>query len=186
MKKIAITVILCTLFFPIQAQENSVEKSIYGVQTGLLGVWGFNESRLSNEIALRTEVGFDLGLFDTFLIPGDVQTIWVPVISLEPRWYYNLDRRVRKGKSIVRNRANFLSLNVTYAPDIFVISSVDNINVPNQVSIIPTWGVRRTIGKFLSYETGFGIGYVTVLDNDIIGDKSDVAVNVHLRIGFDF
>ena len=40
MKKIALTAILCTLFFTVKAQETSVEKSINGVQTGFFGIYG--------------------------------------------------------------------------------------------------------------------------------------------------
>src|SRR5690554_1852334 len=37
----------------------SVEKSVLGIQTGLLGIWAFHEAKLSNKWALRTELGFD-------------------------------------------------------------------------------------------------------------------------------
>lgn len=42
---------------------------MYGIQTGLLGVWVYNEARLTNSIALRTEIGFDFGVWkSTFYI----------------------------------------------------------------------------------------------------------------------
>ena len=45
------------------AQDSlSVKKSIYGFQVGFLGVWAHNEARISNKIALRTELGFDFGI----------------------------------------------------------------------------------------------------------------------------
>ena len=37
-----------------KAQETNVEKSTFGVQTGVLGIWAYNEAKLSNAIALRT------------------------------------------------------------------------------------------------------------------------------------
>ena len=147
---------------------------------------------MSNEIALRTEVGFDLGLFDTFLIPGDVQTIWVPVISLEPRWYYNLNRRIRKGKRITRNTGNFLSLSVTYHPDLFVLNINDprDIRIRDQIAIVPTYGLRRSLGKHFSYEFGIGFGYRHVFEERqgtfTRPGYSDLTGNLLLRIGFDF
>lgn len=77
-------------------QENpaSVEKSLFGVQTGLFGIWGFHEARLSNRIALRSELGLDAGfLFSKYHGNGFVLT---PVISVEPRWYYNIQKREGK------------------------------------------------------------------------------------------
>lgn len=60
-----LTILLLVLFsFKSIAQAQplpSVEKSIFGVQTGILGLWVHNESRLTNSIALRTEVGLDVG-----------------------------------------------------------------------------------------------------------------------------
>ncbi|WP_344714740.1 hypothetical protein [Winogradskyella damuponensis] len=42
----------------MKCQNTSVEKSIFGLQTGVLGIWAYNEAKLSNTIALRTEHGF--------------------------------------------------------------------------------------------------------------------------------
>lgn len=185
MKKIIFTLSLMVLYvLSSQAQDASVEKSLFGAQAGFFGVWAYNESRLSNELTLRTELGLDLTVFNNFFISG-TRTLWTPVINLEPRWYYNLNKRKEKGRSIANNNGNFLSLKFSYNPDLFVISSEDNIFVPNQISIVPTWGIRRSIGKHFTYETGFGLGYSRVLDN-VLGDRNATVANLHLRIGFDF
>jgi len=34
-----------------------------GIQTGFLGIWVHNESKLSNTISLRSELGFDSGFW---------------------------------------------------------------------------------------------------------------------------
>ncbi|HEX3166783.1 MAG TPA: hypothetical protein VHQ93_11035 [Chitinophagaceae bacterium] len=56
-----ITLVLVSLSIFCNAQKASVEKSVFGIQTGFLGIWAHNESRLSNRIALRSEIGFDAG-----------------------------------------------------------------------------------------------------------------------------
>lgn len=180
MKKITLTIILCACTFISKAQETNVEKSIYGAQIGVLGFYGYNESRLSNTIALRTELGLDGGVYISKSFGNDF--IFTPVITLEPRWYYNLEKRASKSKSIRRNSGNFLSLKVSYHPDLFVISSRRNTFVPNQISIIPTWGIRRNLGKKLNFETGIGIGYRRIFNKNYI-DKNEGVVNLHLRIG---
>ncbi|GAL79714.1 hypothetical protein JCM19274_3126 [Algibacter lectus] len=62
-KKYLVLFVLAVLSVTSYAQKASVEKSTYGVQTGFLGVWVHREVKLSNEIALRAEVGMDLGLW---------------------------------------------------------------------------------------------------------------------------
>ncbi len=42
-----------------------------------------------------------------------------PVITAEPRWYYNLNKRVSKSKNIEGNSGNFISLKTSYHPDWF-------------------------------------------------------------------
>lgn len=125
MKKITLLFFAVVSILSLNAQETSVEKSIFGLQIGTFGVYGYNESRLSDEVTLRTELGFDAGLL---LERGDrgSDLIFTPNITLEPRWYYNLDKRQSKGYQTDANSGNFLSLKVIYNPDWFVL------NDPNQ------------------------------------------------------
>ncbi len=180
MKKILLTLTFCGLTFITNAQDASVEKSTYGIQTGFLGIWAHNESKLSNQIALRSELGLDTGIFGSDI--NDINGfILAPAITLEPRWYYNLNKRQNKSKRIDGNSGNFISIKTTYHPDWFVISNEDNINFISDISIIPTWGIRRNIGNHFNYEAGFGIGYVHYFE-----EESGVTVNLHLRIGYRF
>ena len=80
MKKI-ITFIFLSLSIFCKAQNSSVEKSVFGIQTGFLGIWGHNESRLSNKIALRSEIGFDAGYQSGFFYTEDVFFL-APVLTL--------------------------------------------------------------------------------------------------------
>lgn len=110
-----------------------------------------------------------------------------PAFTVEPRYYYNLNKRINKARSITGNSGNFISLKTTFHPDWFLISNEDNVNVVSDISFVPTWGIRRTIGMHFCYEAGFGIGYRRYLQSDgYYGDKDYVAVNLHLRIGYKF
>ena len=187
MKKIAFTLILCGLTLIAKSQNVSVEKSTYGIQTGFLGIWVNNEIKLSNQIALRSEIGFDSGIWGGDFYEG-TGFLLTPVITLEPRLYYNLNKRVSKSRRIDGNSGNFISLKTSYHPDWFVISNKDNVSVISDISIIPTWGIRRNIGKHFTYETGIGIGYRYVFAKQagFLENESEVAVNLHLRIGYRF
>ena len=48
MKRMAVVLIL-GFCVSAQGQNNTIEKSLFGLQTGLAGLWMNNESKLSNE-----------------------------------------------------------------------------------------------------------------------------------------
>ena len=187
MKKLLVTLILCGFLFNSWAQDASVEKSTFGVQTGWFGFWLYNEAKLSKEIVLRSEIGIS----GEFYINGYYDNSWFlvgPTFSLEPKWYYNIKRRNDKGKSISGNSANFISLNTKFVPDWFYTTNNDKLIFFEQLSIIPTWGIRRNIGNHFNYEAGIGLGYIIYFRQrvSISENEHDVAVNLHLRIGYKF
>ena len=181
----------CMIFFffvsVTKGQVISVEKSIFNIQTGFLGVWLNNESKLSDKVALRSEIGFDAGYFmgSFYSKTGFFMT---PVLTLEPRWYYNLKNRVAHSKKIKSNSGNFFGIKVSYNPDWFVISNYDGLSVVNQVSLIPKWGIRRNLGNHFNFEGGGGIGYKYYFSEkaDYLRRENEAAVDLHLRIGFQF
>jgi len=139
------------------AQEGSVENAIFGIQTGITGVWFNNELKLTNSLILRSEIGIehDFTLGDHYDGSG---FILQPVLTLEPRYYYNLKMRNSKGKNISGNSGNYISLKTSYHPDWFVINLDEDITKTADLSIVPTWGIKRKIGSHLTYETGIGLG----------------------------
>jgi hypothetical protein len=185
--KMIFTLSICLFTIISNAQDASVEKSTYGIQVGVLGIYAHREVKLSNEIALRAEVGMDAGLFGGSFYPKNGYLI-TPVITLEPRWYYNLEKRISKSKNISGNSGNFLTIQTSYHPNLFVISNYDNIEIADQISIIPTWGIKRNIGNHFTYETGIGIGYRYIFAKSVgyAKNEGETAANIHLRIGYRF
>jgi hypothetical protein len=199
MNKFYTLLIALSFTINISAQEQStstgtVEKSMFNIQTGLVGFWASYEARLSDRWTLRTEAGLDLWAYETNeSTPSGTKTetgtALVPSISLEPRWYYNIAKRNREGKHTVNNSANFITVAIEYYPDLFLIGSVpDDIYVPDQISIIPKWGMRRSIANSnFNYELGGGVGYTAYLEEaGNMKQSSDVAIDFHARIGYTF
>ncbi|WP_298546356.1 hypothetical protein [uncultured Aquimarina sp.] len=195
MKKIVLTLFFCALTLGVKSQnatnkqqEPSVEKSIFGIQTGFAGLWIYNEFKLSNQIAFRTELGLDAYENDDFY--PDAGFLLVTTTSIEPRWYYNLNKRSNKSKRIDNNSGNFFALKTTLRLDDLLIKFGDdeNARIVSNLSIIPTWGIRRNIGKHFNYETGIGVGYIHYFSKNsgFTKDKGEVAINLHLRIGYQF
>ncbi|MFN3908555.1 MAG: hypothetical protein ACK4JX_05935 [Flavobacterium sp.] len=187
MKKILLSIILFGFTMVNHAQDASVEKSIFGIQTGLVGIWAHHEAKLNNSIALRSEIGLDAG-FSRGIFSEQLLFIMAPTITLEPRWYYNLERRAGKNKRIDGNSGNFISLKTSYVPDWFVISNFDNVGVIEHIELIPTYGIKRNIGKHWQYEAGFGIGPRLVLYKQYGFDSNNIEIagNLHVRIGYRF
>lgn len=187
MRKILIVLILCGIVITSKGQDYSLEKSTYGIQTGILGVWVHGEHKLTKSVSLRSEIGFDSGLFGGSFY-DKTGFFFTPNLSMEPRWYYNLGRRIAKSKNISNNSGNFIGLKFTYNPDWFMISNYDNLKIINQISIIPKWGIRRVYWNHFSFETGIGIGYRYIFAKSAgyLENVSETAIDLHLRIGYTF
>ncbi len=183
-KLFAVVLFMTTNFI---AQNTSVEKSIWGIQTGILGIWIHNEYKLSNKVALRSEIGFDGGYrYSDFF--GYNYYVLAPVLTAEPRWYYNLEKRNKKGKNISKNSGNFVGLKTSFHPNWFTISNEDNIEVTPQITIIPKWAIRRTVGNHFTYEAGIGIGYQYIFYKNAgyADNESTWAPDLHIRLGYTF
>lgn len=183
-KKFFYTLISSLVYLVGNSQTASVEKSTFGIQTGLLGVWAHNEMKLTNQIALRTEFGLNAAFFAGNFYPK-TGFLMTPVLIAEPRWYYNLDKRLSKSRNIAGNSGNFFSIQTSYHPNWFVISNYDNFKTFNLVTLIPTWGIKRNIGKHFTYESAIGIGYGHQF-RESYGDLEGVSINLHARIGYRF
>ncbi|SHJ20692.1 hypothetical protein [Aquimarina spongiae] len=170
------------------SQNASVEKSVFGIQAGFAGLWVHNELKLTNQLALRTEIGFDAYENDDYY--PDAGFLFSTVLTLEPRWYYNLNKRASQSKSIDGNSGNFFALKSSLRLEDLLIEFGDDedVNMVNNLSIVPTWGIRRNLGKHFNYEAGAGIGYIHFFakDAEFEKDKGELAINLHLRIGYRF
>lgn len=84
---------------------------------------------------------------------GGVQYIFAGFVDLQSRYYYNLEKRKRKGKRYKMNSGNFLAMRMLYTgPD--VASSFVRFD-NHSFSVGPTWGIQRAYRKLnLAYSMG--------------------------------
>lgn len=156
-------------------EKKSVEKSIFNVQAGFVGLYANNELKLYKDLVLRTEVGLEPSWF-----VGN-GTIWHPNLRLEPRYYYNMGKRSEDGKNIQNNSGNFFGVAFNYRPAANLFKSSDNIRGIESYSVVPKWGIRRSFAKNFNYEAGVGFGYRHEVD---YGNFAEI--DLHLRIGYSF
>ena len=189
MKKTILTLIILLNLLVVYGQNDNQIKIFRGFQTGILGLWINQENKLYSQLYVRSEIGLDAGLilgegFNTYK-----NAFLTPVITIEPRYYYNLNNRIKKNKFTNFNSANFVTLSLKYHPDWFVISSENDINVMEQVSIIPKWGIKRSIAQSnFNYEIGLGLGKVYYFSKKYGYSRnySDTKLDLHIRIGYNF
>ena len=171
-KKLLIILIAIFGITTIKAQQASVERSISGVQVGIPTFRFYYETRLSESSTLRAEAG----LGSLFLVgPWGGGLVMFPEFSVQPRWYYNLNRRNQRGRNISNNAADFLTINT-----IIFIASGGGLG-DSGILFIPTWGMRRNLGRYFEYELGVGVGYAFGFNGG-----SGVIYRPHFRIGHRF
>lgn len=76
-------------------------------------------------------------------------------ISITPKFYYNRNKRIAKGKPAELNSGNYFGLRVKYTTKSFS----ENEQVRDALLFNAHWGMQRAIGKRWTCNTHFGVGY---------------------------
>jgi len=82
----------------------------------------------------------------------------LPTIDVEPRIYYNLDNRARRGKRMEGNQGNYFSLLIKNVLPFPVASDVEGDRIVGATLVTPMWGMRRVWGGHWLFELGGGVG----------------------------
>ncbi|TRW22403.1 hypothetical protein FMM05_18035 [Flavobacterium zepuense] len=193
MKKLRCFIIALTAFcgFSTYAQDSLITqplptvRSLVNIQVGIVGGYVSYEARISNQFALRTEAGLATNLYSRIS-----EGYFTPNLTVEPRWYYNIEKRARLNKRTRNNSANFATVAVTYYDAVFKVRGGDDDDyVPQQIAFMPKYGIRRDIGRTnLNYEIALGIGYLLFLDDATkpTVKTGELAADIHFRIGYTF
>jgi hypothetical protein len=178
MKRVIVILSILVLSVPAKSQKQELQhqdKSIFGVQAGFLGAWIYGEYEVLNKVAIRGEMGIDIGAWGSFY--DDRSFLFSsPVFTLEPRWYSKANR----------DKGFFLALKTSYTFDWFEVGS--RKEKMGAFLCIPSIGIRRALGKHFDYEIGAGWGFQRRYTKDLGYDHNlDGSVpNVRLRIGYHF
>lgn len=182
-KILFLLLIFCTIHIFSQ-QKVSIEKNLINAEIGVLGAYLNVEYKINNYIAIVPEIGLDSEIFGGSYYKKTGFKL-LPVISLEPKWYYNLGKRNNLDKKISNNNANYLSFKTSFNPNWFAISNFNNITTINQLTLLSNWGIRRNITKNLNYDIAIGSGFRYLLLKKVGYDNNKIKliINLKLRIG---
>ncbi len=144
--------VLC--YESVLSQEAKVEKNITAINFTIAptGASISHELRLASRLSLKGELG--LNYYYAF-----TRHLLFPYLNLQTRWYYNLYKRERKSKKTFGNSANFFGLYGAYQPE---FPSLLDKEVSSKLAygISPIWGIRRQLGKKISFECYIGYPFL--------------------------
>lgn len=150
--------------FPIGRKATIIGRA--GVNFGMaLGSW-------------RTGTGVDWANSDFLWMAA-------PVIEIEPRWYYGLDRRERHGRSTDKNAGSFLSLGVQNIFPGYISDS--NMRIIGSTTFAPAWGLRRVWAEHWMFEFATGLRFGVTHEGDWWGGERTIDhLDVNVRFGYAF
>ncbi len=164
-KRIILLPILSLLTFMSFGQEKSKDSSLNTYEKIDLGINGIGlslETPLSRKILSEFAIGLGPS-YDIYDEDGITQSMDWHWALLEPsfycsaygKFYYNREKRLNKGKSLLFNTGNFVGLKVKYvsqslsSPQYYSNTLLANLN----------WGAQYALGKHWVYSFSFGLGY---------------------------
>ncbi len=160
MKRLLFFTVFCLVTINIYTQTERIQN----IHSAKLTILGFS---YSYEMSLATEssVNFELMLAGAFGSAVYYDDYWIiaPVLRVEPRLYYNYIRRAGKNKRVLNNAANYISLSADYQAGVGIgLNAVSYANL----SVVPKWGMRRSIGNHFFFEGAAGIGAMATSPDD--------------------
>lgn len=184
MKRLIFLTLVFVVINVYSQEKATVKKSLTGIQVAFLGAELYNEARLSDDFSLRSQLELHASIW---LGPAYSKTGFalVPSISLTPKFYYNLRKRVSRGKNATNNSGNYLAAKLMYVPEWFVITNSNEIEilVNEAIIIIPTWGFRRNFARHFNYEFRAGVGLGKELKKSY---SPFLAIDLSFKVGYDF
>ena len=171
MKKILLSTFLL-LGFCVQAQETSNQFSLNFLMPSVE-----YETAISKNSTIDANLGFGFGYHDASYLDKAEYGIY-PDFQLQYRHYYNLKKRLEKGKKISENSGNYIALSANVSSGEPIIGDM-RLNNDYSGFVGPLWGLQRVYNNNfkLNLNLGFGMGF---------NDREDpyFATHIGLQLGF--
>lgn len=152
-KLILISFFFCSFFSSYAQDQPSVEKGLFSVNILTPG--------LEYEYGLTNSTTLDLGAGSAFAYRkgwfGEGFGIY-PTFNVQYRHYYNLKKRLDKGKNISNNSANYIALSGAIQSGKPIIGNLA-FNEGYFGVIGPVWGLQRYYGAGFKLDLNLGGGY---------------------------
>lgn len=181
MKKSLLSLLLILSFTPFYAQET--------ITANTEKVWRVNFLNPAIELELPTGeystfssaigIGYNGGYPD--LTYGGNGFIYIinPFVDIQQKWFYNLNKRISKNKTIDNNSGNFVALRFITRGN----SIAENVSRTSDFdfAVGPTWGIQRKYGENFHLLVDIGPQYYF----DTNGNGNVWPLMIQLNLGFD-
>lgn len=148
----------CIAAFTGTAQFKSNLTSLSKIDIGLNGVGFTYEPKLGN----YTTIELSAGLGGAYNISEGTLEYYLneigPYFSIQPKFYFNLAKRARNGKSGDLNAGNFIGAIAKF------VAAFDSYNTYPGFLYNVHWGMQRAIARRWTINTRAGIGYAIDAD----------------------
>lgn len=164
MKNSLLCALFVSAFFSVNAQsDKNVEKGLFKVNALLPGV--------SYELGVGKNTSFNFDAALLFSLRGgnrrDTEFGLYPAVGADFRYYYNMDRRLGKGKNILGNSGNYLAVANQFFLGNAIVGDLDfNSNFYYNSAVV--YGIQRMRPKGFYWGVSFGPG-VFVSDFGVAG-----------------
>ncbi|MEH6762825.1 MAG: hypothetical protein V7687_16800 [Maribacter arcticus] len=176
MKNIVVFVFLALSFTFVEGQTREKVWRINLLNPGIeLEVPTGNFSTFSSELG----IGY-FGAYPELTFGGNgFVYIIAPFIDLQQKWFYNINKRVEKSKTIDHNSGNFISARIISKGN----SIAENINRTSDFdfAVGPTWGIQRKYGE--NFHLLFDLGPQFYFDTK--GNSGFYPIMFQINLGFD-
>jgi len=153
----------CFFSFGQDEKPDSKLSNLAKLELGGQGIGLGYEARLSNKMTVDMSAGigggYDIG-------EGFMEINYArPAIyfSLTPKYFYNRQRRIDKGKETIFNAGNYFGLRFKYVGannrGLYYFN-----NYRNSILVNLHWGIQRPLGMHWAFNAHFGAGYAQDID----------------------
>lgn len=180
-----------TLFFflPLSflsAQDTTRQNDLQNLMKLDLGPRGVGfsfEPRVSKKMSIDLSAGIGGGYDIAF---QEITYYWnllnpALYVVVNPKYYYNRDKRLAKGKSNASNAGNYIGLGIRYTSR----AIGENTDVWDALLFNLHWGMQRAIGKRWTFNTHAGAGYA-IDATDLSNSSGTVYPALDLRFSYIF
>jgi hypothetical protein len=165
----------------VKRPVDSLKSNQFKAGIKLVGVGASYERKLAKAFTLYSEASVNFTtssvLYTTYesdsnygYTPSSFDTkemyAWVPMITTEVRHYYNIKDRMEKRKNTSNNAFNLVSIGAGYVFNSQY--SVDEMETGSSMIFYSTWGIQRSIARWLSLEVNVGPGVQKQINEKVI------------------
>jgi hypothetical protein len=133
------------------------------------------EKRIANSFTINLAVDHS-----KYNIPGD-NSFYIPInVTLESRWYYRLNKRIRQNNVARSMSDNYFALGVGYVYLLNNYNENPNLVSVSYLSLYSKWGIQRRFLKHGHADLGINIGVMNPIND---GFKPSLVFNTYVELG---